>query len=125
MTFIPILIWAFVIFIIIKASKKKGTNAQSQDKRTGKAAYTSMYSNYSQAKVRSAKDYSKGGMQIRDNRGNDWLSQQLREEHAAFKRTSEMFDLKREHAASCDARRVALEHYEHCDAAGVDQGELK
>ena len=47
---------------------------------------------------------SKNSSVLRDDRANDWLARQLREEHRAFKATSEMFDLKIEHASHCDAK---------------------
>ena len=57
---------------------------------------------------------------LRDDRTNDWLAKQLREEHRAFKATSEMFDLKIEHASHCDARILEQFHKKHCDASGID-----
>ena len=57
---------------------------------------------------------------LRDDKNNDWLARQLREEHRAFKLTSEMFDLKIEHASHCDARLIEQYHRRRCDAGGVD-----
>ena len=57
---------------------------------------------------------------LRDDKNNDWLARQLREEHRAFKMTSEMFDLKIEHASHCDARILEQFHRRNCDASGVD-----
>jgi len=45
-----------------------------------------------------------------EDRQNDWLAKQLREEARLAKRTSDMFDLKYEHAASCDARDLKDSH---------------
>ena len=63
------------------------------------------------------------GSTLRDDRTNDWLARQLRDEHSAFKMASEMFGLKIEHSAHCDAK--LLKHYHHlkCDASGVDTAE--
>ena len=47
-----------------------------------------------------------------EDRENDWLARQLREEKASEKRFSAMFGLK-------------LEHAMRCDADGVDNGEGK
>ncbi len=72
-------------------------------------------------------DYSsvrRGSTTIKDDRRNDWLAKQLREEHEAFKRTSAMFDLKIEHAASCDAEKIRIEHQAACDAHGIDDGNV-
>lgn len=46
-----------------------------------------------------------------EDRNNDWLANQLREEHRAFKKTSEMFDLKIEHVSHCDAKILKQTHY--------------
>lgn len=50
--------------------------------------------------------FAKGGPvnSLMEDRQNDWLANQLREEHRAFKRTSDMFNLKIEHVAHCDAK---------------------
>ncbi len=62
----------------------------------------------------------KGTLALKDDRGNDWMAKQLREEHVAFKKTSDMFNLKIEHASSCDAQMLAQFHASHCDAHEVD-----
>ena len=62
----------------------------------------------------------KGNSVLRDDRNNDWLAKQLRDEHRAFKMTSEMFDLKIEHASHCDARLLEQFHRRNCAAEGVD-----
>ena len=63
---------------------------------------------------------AKGSSTLRDDRANDWLARQLREEHRAFKATSEMFDLKIEHASHCDVRLLEQFHKRNCTANGVD-----
>ena len=62
---------------------------------------------------------------LRDNIGNDWLSEQLNEERKAFRRTSDMFDLKEHHANSCDAQLLKEFHRFICDANGIDDGIAK
>ena len=57
---------------------------------------------------------------LRDDKDNDWLARQLREEHRAFRMTSEMFDLKIEHASHCDARLLEQFHRRNCTADGID-----
>ena len=63
---------------------------------------------------------SRNSSVLRDDKANDWLARQLREEHRAFKATSEMFDLKIEHASHCDARLIEQFHRRNCDANGID-----
>ncbi len=41
-----------------------------------------------------------------EDRNNDWLARQLREEKVAQAMVSEMFSLKQEHILSCDAEGV-------------------
>ncbi len=45
-----------------------------------------------------------------EDRQNDWLAKQLREESRLARRTSDMFDLKAEHASNCDARDLKDSH---------------
>ncbi len=45
-----------------------------------------------------------------EDRQNDWLAKQLREESRLLKRTSDMFDLKMEHLDDCDARDLKETH---------------
>lgn len=61
---------------------------------------------------------------LMEDRNNDWLANQLREEHKAFKRTKDMFNLKIEHSSHCDARYVKQLHANNCDAKtiGTAQG---
>lgn len=62
---------------------------------------------------------------LRDDKHNDWLAKQLRDEHLAFKQTSAMFDLKIEHVSHCDAKIMRTQHHEHCDATLVDNAQGK
>ena len=57
---------------------------------------------------------------LMDDREHDWLAGQLREEKAAKRRMSAMFELKAEHAADCDAETLKRFHASNCDAEGVD-----
>ena len=51
-----------------------------------------------------------------EDRNNDWLAKQLREERFYEKKFSAMYGLKRQHAANCDADSLRREHEENCDA---------
>lgn len=63
--------------------------------------------------------------QLKDDRSNDWLAKQLRDEHTAFKGASAMFGLKIEHASHCDAMLLKNYHSSRCDAKGVDTATMK
>lgn len=49
-----------------------------------------------------------------EDRDNDWLASQLREERRSDNRMSDMFDLKEEHANNCDAYAIKREHERNC-----------
>ena len=55
-----------------------------------------------------------------EDRNNDWLARQLRDEHKAFKDTKDMFDLKIEHSSHCDAEYIKQFHQKTCSANKVD-----
>ncbi len=118
-----------VFFVLIsKALKKSGAGTAKsklapRGSQPGGSVRPKGFTNYRPHKdiVSVSRDMgdSKGSV-LRDDRSNDWLARQLREEHKAFKETSEMFDLKIEHASHCDARFIEQFHRRNCDARGVD-----
>ncbi|MCR5398839.1 MAG: hypothetical protein K6E68_04810 [Lachnospiraceae bacterium] len=57
---------------------------------------------------------------LMDDREHDWLAGQLRDERAAKRRMSDMFDLKMEHTRSCEAEMLRDFHSSNCDAEGID-----
>ena len=59
-----------------------------------------------------------------ENRNNDWLARQLREEKQKERLYSEMYGLKRRHEENCPADRLRREHEKSCDADGVDTGRV-
>ena len=121
--FISILIWAVIIWIIVLRIIKRTGNGAGGKKTPSAGNKARKYTNYKPHKdiVSVSRDMSdKRGATLRDDRENDWLAQQLREEHKAFKATSEMFDLKIEHASHCDSRLLEQYHRRNCTATGVD-----
>lgn len=119
-----ILFW--VVFVLVKKAKNSQQNTARRPQGPGGPVQKKRpggYTNYRPHKdiVSVSRDMgdSKGSI-LRDDKANDWLAQQLREEHRAFKLTSEMFDLKIEHASHCDARLIEQFHRRHCDAEGID-----
>ncbi len=116
-------IWCIAIFFIVRKVKAQASGSKPGIK--GKASNPGRtFTNYRPHKdiVSVSRDMGdkKGDMTLRDDRNNDWLAQQLREEHKAFKATSEMFDLKIEHASHCDARLLEQFHRRNCTASGID-----
>ena len=59
-----------------------------------------------------------------ENRNNDWLARQLREEKQKERLYSEMYGLKRRHEENCPADRLRREHEKSCNADGVDTGRV-
>ena len=125
-----IAVMGFVVFSIINKALKKTNSQTAQNKfgpkaaQAGKAVRPKGYTNYRPHKdiISVSRDMgdSKGSSTLRDDRNNDWLARQLRDEHKAFKATSEMFDLKIEHASHCDAKLLEQFHKRNCSAEGVD-----
>ncbi len=119
-----------IFFVVISKALKKAASGTTTSKlaprpgQQGKPVRPRGYTNYRPHKdiVSVSRDMgdSKGSSTLRDDRNNDWLARQLREEHKAFKETSEMFDLKIEHASHCDAKYIEQFHRRNCDAGGVD-----
>ena len=104
---IYVVILIFIVSSVIKRAKKAGgtLNNPVNPARSvaGKTARRTGFTNYRPHKdiISVSRDMgdAKGSSTLRDDRNNDWLARQLREEHRAFKMTSEMFDLKIEHAS--------------------------
>jgi hypothetical protein len=60
-----------------------------------------------------------------DDRENDWMTNQLREEHRDYNKVSEMFGLKIEHSHSCDAEMLRRFYGSGRDMSVIDSGESK
>ncbi|MDO4939836.1 MAG: hypothetical protein Q4E54_07760 [Lachnospiraceae bacterium] len=60
-----------------------------------------------------------------EDRENDWLARQRREEAANERHFSAMYGLKRSHEANCPAGRLKDEHRKNCDADSVDTGTVR
>ncbi|MBQ6129242.1 MAG: hypothetical protein IJI51_06255 [Lachnospiraceae bacterium] len=118
-----ILIWAIVIWLIIYKIIKSSSGTRTGSGASAAKSKARTFTNYRPHKdiVSVSRDMGdKRGSILRDDKNNDWLARQLRDEHKAFKATSEMFDLKIEHASHCDARLLEQFHRRNCDASGVD-----
>ncbi|MCR4990019.1 MAG: hypothetical protein K6A38_04065 [Lachnospiraceae bacterium] len=62
---------------------------------------------------------------LMENRNNDWLAEELRDEQRALYRTNIMFGQQMEHRQVCDAKMLKEFHLEHCSAGGADTGQMK
>ena len=59
-----------------------------------------------------------------EDRNNDWLANQLKEEKALEGKLSAMYYLKKNHEANCDAKKIRDVHRRNCDAEGIDRGSI-
>ena len=61
-----------------------------------------------------------------EDRKNDWMAKQLRDEKIAYYAVRRMFDFKydakTDHMENCDARAIKTEHHANCDADRRDTG---
>ena len=121
-----IVIVAVVFIAVIGKMKKNSGDAkkpQEQTRMAKRPARAQGFTNYRPHKdiTSVSRDMGdKNNSVLRDDKANDWLARQLREEHRAFKATSDMFDLKIEHASHCDARLLEQFHRRNCTANGID-----
>ena len=124
------LVWALAIFCIIMVSVKKNLR-KGNNKRPANPFYSPVKQMYSDPSVKAsrplpvktAKDGA--GMILKDDKTNDWLARQLRDEARAMSMLSDMFQLKTEHSNSCDAEFIRRFHESNCDSHGVDDGTRK
>ena len=124
-----IIIIAAFFFVVTKALKSSTSSvvkavhdARPAAPKRGNTKYTNYRPHKDITSVSRDMGDSKRSSTLRDDRANDWLAKQLREEHRAFKATSEMFDLKIEHASHCDAKILEQFHKRNCQATGIDLG---
>ena len=58
---------------------------------------------------------------LMEDRKNDWLAKQMREEEKIL-RKGDFLDLGAGHSKSCNAKELKLFHIENCDADDIDDG---
>lgn len=127
---IIIVVFAIVIAIAssaaqVKAKKGKPQPLQQKAKmpsRDNTQANAGRPARANAGRPRSAAKKDTRTYRALEDRENDWLARQRREEAASERRFSAMYGLKRSHEANCDARRLIIEHYNECDADGIDTG---
>ena len=142
------IIWIAVIASMISSVKKK--NAQNSQRSAPSQSGAQERGNVSKAEA-AYRAYAAGGraqtpvsafentsgsrrseraVSIRDNgllmedRQNDWLARQMREEAAILRRGS-LYDLGAAHDANCDAKEIKLFHVRHHNSNGLDRDTFK
>ena len=127
---IYVVILIFIVSSVVKRAKKAGGTLNNPAKPAlpvaGKPARRTGFTNYRPHKdiisVNRDMGDAKGSSTLRDDRNNDWLAMQLREEAKARVRMSDMFQMKTEHSNKCDAEFIKRFHESNCDADGIDTG---
>lgn len=111
---IEIIIVAIIIFVFVRkysASLKRFSNnrpgqerpsAQVPEITVKKPVHSTLHKN-----MRLESDST-----LMDDREHDWLARQREEESRSLRLVSEMFELKSEHAKSCDAEMLRRFHEE-------------
>ena len=147
MGFIPLIVILFVISRLSKASKRQqgrpntqgDPNAWLQQRQTKSKLVKPLASNksgeyrsdnrsftFGKSKAGASPRAEAGGSLaetfMKDDRKNDWLARQMREEERILRR-GDLMDLGASHAAGCDAELLKKYHLyaEHDDS--VDNGE--
>ncbi len=101
--------------------------ADFQLPKAGSPAYslTPASSNYTAPPPQFTDHYSKDRMEshkalaMMEDRQDDWLARQLREESRRKLEISAMLDLKMSHEGNCDADALRQMHQENCDAEQI------
>ncbi|MBO4359832.1 MAG: hypothetical protein J5822_03030 [Eubacteriaceae bacterium] len=114
-----------VISSVFKAISSARKGRSSSSSRTGQS-YTAPNSTqvYRQqvpytAVKETASSIRENGLLLED-RKNDWLAKQMREEAEIYRRGS-LYDLGAAHEADCDARRIKLFHIRTHNTNGMDK----
>jgi hypothetical protein len=127
-TLVPALFNVFIVAIIILSIRKRFAGQAA--KRTGSKKdsvnvneFNKMVSHYNAVNNKTAVNLkSQESMTLKDDRSNDWMARQLRDEAIAMAKVSDMFKLKQSHMNNCDAEFIKRFHESNCDADGIDNG---
>ena len=116
--FLPVLIFIIFVLIIIAstaAKMKPKKIARKPRRKTAMSGRTQPRPMSQQNADRAIHAY-----RMLEDRENDWLARQRREEAATERRFSAMYGLKRMHEENCPARNLRDEHRRNCDATSID-----
>lgn len=116
--FLPVLVFIIIVLIIIVstvAKMKPKKTARKPRRKTAMSGRTQPRTMSQQKADSAVRTY-----RMLEDRENDWLARQRREEAATERRFSAMYGLKRMHEANCPARNLRDEHRRNCDATSID-----
>ena len=116
--FLPVLIFIIFVLIIIASTAAKMKPKKTARKPRQKAAMSGGTPPRTMSQQKG--DSATRTYRMLEDRENDWLARQRREEAATERRFSAMYGLKRMHEANCPARNLRDEHRRSCDATSID-----
>lgn len=116
--FLPVLIFIIFVLIIIASTAAKLKPKKTARTMRQKAAMSGR--TQPRAVSQQKADSAVRTYRMLEDRENDWLARQRREEAATERRFSAMYGLKRMHEANCPARNLRDEHRRSCDATSID-----
>ncbi len=127
------MIWVFAVAAIVLTTVKRMKRMPGKNTNNDRfyASTEQMYSSDRKtvsktgSSMRATVKNKDEGIILKDDRNNDWLAMQLREEAKARVRVSDMFQMKIEHSNKCDAEFIRRFHESNCDANGIDTGASK
>ena len=112
------MIWVFAVAAIVLTTVKRMKRMPGKNTNNDRfyASTEQMYSSdkkmagKSGSSMRATVKNKDEGIILKDDRNNDWLAMQLREEAKARVRVSDMFQMKIEHSNKCDAEFIRRFH---------------
>ena len=128
--FIPFIFNIFIIAVIIFSIKNRlngqiGRKSGIRKDNPNVNSFNEMVSHYNKVNNKTSTVKLQDSMTLKDDRSNDWMARQLRDEAIAMVKVSDMFKLKQTHMNNCDAEFIKRFHESSCDANGVDDGTHK
>ena len=128
--YLTMIIDLFIVFIVVASIKKalrnsRGTGTRRSTNNTVNR-FNDMINTYNTANSNKVSSGGKhDGMTLADDRANDWMARQLKDEAVAMAKVSDMFKIRQEHMNKCDAEFIKRFHESSCDAEGIDDGTRK
>lgn len=125
---VPVIFNIVIVALVILSIKKRFTGQATRRPVNKKDSinandFSKMVSHYNAVNNKTAVNLkSQESMTLKDDRSNDWMARQLRDEAVAMAKVSDMFKLKQSHMNNCDAEFIKRFHESNCDADGIDTG---
>ena len=120
------ILWAVAlissVFKAISSAKSgsRGSSRQAQQRSYSQQAARPIQGQAAPASGREKVSSIRENGLLLEDRKNDWLAKQMREEAEIYRRGS-LYDLGAAHEADCDARRIKLFHVMTHNSNGVDK----